>query len=166
MSFETAKSMPEEVRKVGIEGKVMDLIVGVCIFRQNMKGEKEVLLVQGPSDKWYFPGGKIRKGETLKQGLIRELKEELGIEYSGKFGDFSTDSYTVHEKTLAIANVTLLDPLPSEPEKQNDAVKQFIWTTQPLSYDLTDQARRTLEHRMGSTSEPLPKKRMENPKLG
>ena len=50
-------------------------------------GEGRVLIAQRPDGKtmaglWEFPGGKVADGETPETALIRELKEELGIDVS------------------------------------------------------------------------------------
>jgi 8-oxo-dGTP diphosphatase len=57
------------------------LVVAVALI----DADGRVLLAQRPTGKamaglWEFPGGKVDAGETPEAALIRELREELGID--------------------------------------------------------------------------------------
>jgi 8-oxo-dGTP diphosphatase len=57
------------------------LVVAVTL----VDADGRVLLAQRPAGKamaglWEFPGGKVQPGEAPEAALIRELKEELGID--------------------------------------------------------------------------------------
>lgn len=60
---------------------VVDVAVGVLLRPQ----DGSFLLTSRPEGKvyagyWEFPGGKLEAGESVQQALVRELREELGLE--------------------------------------------------------------------------------------
>lgn len=40
----------------------------------------EILLLNGPKRGWEIPGGRVEKGESLSSAVVRETKEETGID--------------------------------------------------------------------------------------
>ena len=58
------------------------LLVAACAL---VDADGRVLIAQRPQGKqlaglWEFPGGKVEPGETPEECLVRELREEIGIE--------------------------------------------------------------------------------------
>ncbi len=63
-------------------GKRSIVIVAACAL---VNEAREVLIAKRPPGRsfaglWEFPGGKVEQGEGPEEALVRELKEELGIE--------------------------------------------------------------------------------------
>ncbi len=40
----------------------------------------ELLFIRGPQRGWEMPGGQVEEGESLSEAVIRETKEESGVE--------------------------------------------------------------------------------------
>jgi 8-oxo-dGTP diphosphatase len=58
------------------------LLVAACAL---VDADGRVLITQRPEGKqlaglWEFPGGKVEPGETPEETVVRELREEIGIE--------------------------------------------------------------------------------------
>lgn len=61
--------------------EIIEVTAGVIV-----RDGRVLVVRRGPGERlggwWEFPGGKVRPGETLQACLVRELREELGIDVS------------------------------------------------------------------------------------
>lgn len=86
-------------------------IVAAAGFVENNEGE--ILLVKTRRDGyWVFPGGQVEVGENLIDGVIREVKEESGIDVkvSHLVGVFSnTATYEGHSGVKIVPTKVMFD---------------------------------------------------------
>ena len=83
------------------------LVTAGIIIRK--KPRLEILITQRPSPKtyspnlWEFPGGKVHEHENPQDGLVREIKEELGLTVTpGKLFMKHTHSYVFSSKKITV----------------------------------------------------------------
>ena len=92
--------------------------------------DDKFMICQRPAHKarallWEFVGGKVESGETKKQALIRECKEELNILLS--VGDVFMD--VVHEYPDLTVHLTLFNATIEEGEPQKLEHNDIQWIT-------------------------------------
>ena len=93
------------------------VIVAACVL---VRTDGHILLARRPAGRalaglWEFPGGKVEKNEEPEAALIRELKEELGIDIAR--ADLKPLTFVSH----AYADFHLLMPLYLSERWQGDA---------------------------------------------
>ncbi len=55
--------------------------------------EGRVLILRSPEGKWLLPGGRINKGEDSLPGLVREVKEETGLDLDRVLSVINVDTW-------------------------------------------------------------------------
>jgi 8-oxo-dGTP diphosphatase len=97
-------------------------------------------LVEKSKTKEFFlaPGGKIEKGETPKQALVRELKEEVDIDVFEDdlevFGTFY-DKAAGQEHLIMREEVFLVKKWQGEP-RANSEVEKIAWINSKIPADM------------------------------
>mgnify|MGYP000192545854 CR=1 FL=1 len=99
-------------------------VVGAIIENR----DKEILCaLRSPKmslpNRWEFPGGKIEQGETFKQAIEREIREELSctIQFMDVFND-STYDYEKFTVNLITVKCKLISGTPTKSEHS-----KLIW---------------------------------------
>jgi mutator protein MutT len=82
---------------------------------------------------WEFPGGKREANETFEQCLVREIREELGIEISvGKLFEEITHAYAEKTVRLKFFNCEFLS---GEPQTLGCAAFKWIEKSELTDYE-------------------------------
>jgi len=92
---------------------------------------------------WEFPGGKREAGETFEQCLIREIREELGVEISvGELFEAIAHDYPEKSVHLKFFNCRLLA---GEPQPLDCAAVKWVDQTELAQFEFPAADARLLE---------------------
>ncbi|MFH1946811.1 MAG: nucleotide exchange factor GrpE [Candidatus Magasanikbacteria bacterium] len=112
------------------EKKYPSLTVGVYIF--NKKGEMFLMRAPHWSDKLVIPGGHVDYGESVSNTVIRETKEETGLDVENL--DFlkveeikDSKDYTKNKHIVSLAYKATLKDDKQEPKLDGREATEFFW---------------------------------------
>jgi 8-oxo-dGTP diphosphatase len=116
-----------------LDGKKQIEVSAALIFRDG-----KVLIAQRHANAhlggfWEFPGGKRQPNETFEQCLVREIREELGVEISvGKL--FEEISHTYPEKSVHL-KFFICKLLSGEPQPLDCAAAKWVMKTELADFE-------------------------------
>ncbi len=122
--------------------------VGAIIFRDD-----EVLLIQRGTEpsagKWSVPGGLVELGESLQEAVVREVKEEVGLEVQVRDLVVALDRVILDQAGTIEYHYILLDFLcecnAGEPAPASDVLAcAFVPISSLSRYDLTRGTERAI----------------------
>ncbi|WP_280447109.1 NUDIX hydrolase [Nocardia brasiliensis] len=122
---------------------VQQLVVGAVVHYDG-----KILLLQRPTDDfmggiWELPSGKVDPGEAIDQALIREVKEETGLDITtvtGYLGEFDYQSGSGKKSRQFNFTVDVEHPEPVN-LTEHDA---YAWTSLDEEPPVTDAVKQVL----------------------
>ncbi|QIS17158.1 NUDIX domain-containing protein [Nocardia terpenica] len=136
-------SLLSQLTSQATRDEVQQLVVGAII-----RFDGKVLLLRRPADDfmggiWELPSGKVEPGEALDQALIREVKEETGLDvtritdYLGDF-DYESGSGKKSRQFNFTVEVASAEPVVLQ---EHDA---YTWTNLTEEPPVTDAVKQVL----------------------
>jgi 8-oxo-dGTP diphosphatase len=114
------------------------LLVAACAL---IDVDGRVLLARRPEGKkmaglWEFPGGKLNPGETPELALIRELKEELGIDVSAAcLAPFAFASHA-YDRFHLLMPLFLCRRWKGFPQPRENQTLAWVWPDKLAEYEM------------------------------
>ena len=140
MTDERSLEMATELKEYELAG-IETIARGVCV-KDGM-----ILLCRAKGGKTtYLPGGHIEFGETGRQALVREVKEELGIDSrTGRFLGVVENSFVQHGRPHAEINLVYELDLPADADvAAREEWIEFEWRRLDDLHDLLPETLRRL----------------------
>jgi 8-oxo-dGTP diphosphatase len=127
--------------------KYVHVAVGV------IKRDHKIFVAKRHSDqhqggKWEFPGGKVEQGETVTQALIRELKEEVGIDVHSS-QPFLEIKHDYPDKSVHL-DIHLVEDFSGEPAHLEGQTTLWVSINELNNYDFPQANQVIIEKLMGS----------------
>jgi len=111
-------------------------LVVACVL---VDADRRVLIARRPEGKamaglWEFPGGKVEKGETPEDALVRELEEELGIRTKNACLAPLTFASHAYEYVHVLMPVYVCRKWEGAPENREHAALKWVRPTRLRDY--------------------------------
>jgi len=109
-----------------------ELLSGGAVFRKHGNGF-QIALLKDVFERWTLPKGHAEKDETPEQTVLREVKEELGLDNLKIIKKLGEREYTTHEPEKGTIKRKVIDFLLEAPEnsklkaEQSSGIKEAKW---------------------------------------
>ncbi|AOY78913.1 NUDIX domain-containing protein [Moorena producens JHB] len=135
------------IKPVSVQKQFPLTTVGALVVNPS----RRVLIVKTTKWKglWGVPGGKVEWGETLESALLREFREEVGLELTqvsfGLLQEAVLDSKFVREAHFIMVNYYAFSA--RETITPNEEIEEWVWVTpqQAMEYPLNTYTRVLIE---------------------
>jgi len=113
--------------------------VGAIISTQNGNDASKILLtrrnIEPFKNHWCLPGGNIELYESAREAIIREVKEETGLDFEGRF--FAYFDEIIPEYGLHAVVLIFTGKASGIPQAQPEEVAEIAWFSLEEARSLT-----------------------------